>query len=133
MTKSIDIPKDLKVEAYEAFKLGNNILDTWGCTDSEKATILGISKDMNRPLQRSQKETSLNTEQLERISYLINIHRALSATFSNRHNVNGFMRMVNNNEYFNGRTPLATIASAPCKTTAIREVFRRIESLSTGL
>lgn len=133
MTKTIDIPQNLNLEALEAFKLGNNILDNWGCNDTEKAVILGISEDMSRPLQRSQNDTSLNIEQLERISYLINIHLALSTLFSNRHNVNGFMRMVNNNEYFNGKTPLATIVNAPCKTTAIREVFRRIESLSTGL
>ena len=133
MNSKANILKQLEANTSEALNIASTILDSWGCTDSEKATILGISVNTYLAFKQGWEDIALNARQLECASYIFNIHQTLLAIFSNRQNTNGFMRMVNNNEYFSGRTPLDIILGASCKTTALRQVFNRIDSLSAGL
>ena len=50
--------------------------------------------------------------------------------FTNPDNVYGFMKMVNNNPYFNGRTPLSLIATG--QFGALYEVAKRVDSMRSG-
>lgn len=113
-----------------AFTLGNNILDKWGCSAVEKYTIMGISKSAYYRYQADPSTVSLSNDQLERVSYLANIHQALRMVFSNSDNIYGFMKMVNNNPYFNGRTPLSLIATG--QFGALYEVAKRVDSMRSG-
>ena len=69
----------------------------------------------------------LTGDQLERISYILNIHAALRVLFDNPENVYGFMSMENHNPYFNGRSPLDIIATG--NFGALYETARRIDAL----
>lgn len=113
-----------------AFKLGNNILEKWGCSAQQKQTIMGISKSSFHRYQKDPTSVTLNNDQLERLSYLANIHQALRMVFSNPDNVYGFMGMTNNNPYFNGKSPLSLISTGHFGT--LYEVFKRIDSMRSG-
>ena len=113
-----------------AFKVGFNILEKWGCTAIQKQAIMGIKKGSFNRYQKDPNTVSLSDDQLERISYLTNIHQALRTVFSNPDNVYGFMSMKNNNPYFNGRTPLSIISTG--QFGALYEVFKRIDSMRNG-
>ncbi|NMP15865.1 hypothetical protein [Thalassotalea sp. Y01] len=109
------------------FDLGTSLLEKWGCTTSQKLAILGIAKADFTHYQKNSSAVSLNTEQLQRISYLTNIHQSLKYIFSNPENLYGFMNMRNNNSYFNGRTPLSIIATG--KVDDFSDVFKCIDSM----
>ena len=111
-----------------AFDLGTNLLEKWGCTTAQKLAILGIAKADFTRYQKGSSVVYLNTEQLQRISYLTNIHQSLKEVFSNSDNLYGFMNMKNNNSYFNGRTPLSIIATG--KVDDFSDVFKRIDSMA---
>ncbi|EXJ10280.1 MULTISPECIES: antitoxin Xre-like helix-turn-helix domain-containing protein [Nitrincola] len=113
-----------------AFKMGNNILDKWGCSAAQKQAILGIPKSSFHRYQKDASTVFLSSDQLERLSYLANIHQALRMVFSNPDNVYGYMGMVNHNPYFNGRTPLSIISTG--NFGALYEVFKRIDSMRSG-
>lgn len=111
-----------------AFDLGANLLEKWGCTTAQKLAILGIAKADFTRYQKDSSVVYLNTEQLQRISYLTNIHQSLKEVFSNPDNLYGFMSMKNNNSYFNGRTPLSIIATG--KVNDFSDVFKCIDSIA---
>lgn len=118
------------IDHSSAFKMGSNILEKWGCSTTQKQAILGIPKSTFHRYQKDPSTVSLSCDQLERLSYLANIHQALRMVFSNPDNVYGFMGMANNNPYFNGASPLSIIASG--NFGALYEVFKRIDSLRSG-
>ncbi|KGJ86987.1 arsenate reductase/protein-tyrosine-phosphatase family protein [Colwellia psychrerythraea] len=109
-----------------AFDLGSSLLEKWGCTTIQKLAILGVNKTDYHRFQTDPSAVSLNTEQLERLSYVARIHQSLKVTFSNPKNVYGFMSMKNNNSFFNGRTPLSIIATG--NFDDFYDVFKCIDS-----
>jgi uncharacterized protein (DUF2384 family) len=110
-----------------AFRLANNILQKWGCSANEKQAILGLTHTSYHRFQKDNYSAKLSSEQLERISYLANIHESLRMIFSNEENVYGFMRMKNDNHYFNGRSPISVILN--CSIDTLHEVFKRIDTM----
>ncbi len=119
MTKEIDVSS--------AIKLGIKILNQWGCSNSQKAAILGLPDKAIHCAHAENESLNLTKEQLERLSYILNIHCTLTTKFSNSKNVDGFMSMKNNNEFFNGSTPLSMICDESNSISLLREVYRRIE------
>lgn len=113
-----------------AFRLGNNILEKWGCSTNEKQAILGLTKSSYYRYQKNNESATLSSDQLERISYVANIYQSLKMVFSNPDNIQGFMRMSNENPYFNGKSPLALINSG--NFGALYEVFKRIDGMRNG-
>lgn len=113
------------------FKAANNILSSWGCSAVQSQQILKLSKSTYHRFKSSPETTTLNDDQLERISYLLNIHQALRIVFSNPDNVTGFMTMPNHNDYFAGRTPLDVIESG--KFGDLYEVAKRIDAFRGGM
>ena len=116
-----------EINASIAFRLGDNILEKWGCSSVEKQAILQLKKSSYHRYQKDNNSASLSSDQLERISYLANIHDSLRSVFSNPENVYSFMKMKNENAYFNGRTPLSIINSG--NFGALYEVFKRIDAM----
>ncbi len=122
---------DPKALSMAGFKAADNILSSWGCTAQQSQNILKISSTSYHKFKANPEKTNLSDDQLERVSYLLNIHQALRIVFSNPANVSGFMSMNNNNDYFAGRTPLEIINSG--KFGDLYEVARRIDALRGGL
>ena len=104
-----------------------NILEKWGCSADQMAAILCTSRSAVYKYLKDPKKASLNADQVERISYLLNIHAALRILFENPDNIYGFMSMPNANPGFNGRSPLDVISTG--SFGALYETFRRIDAL----
>lgn len=108
-----------------------NILDKWQCSPAQIQSILCISKAALYKYRQHPESASLSRDQLERISYVLNIHASLRTLFDNPSNVYGFMSLANDNPYFNGRSPLEVISSG--QFADLYETFKRIDTLRGGL
>ncbi|CAG23163.1 hypothetical protein PBPRB1292 [Photobacterium profundum SS9] len=120
-----------KALAMTGFKAADNILSSRGCTAQQSQKILKLSKSSYHKFKADPETTKLSDDQLERVSYILNMHQALRIVFSNPANVSGFMSMKNNNDYFAGHTPLEIIESG--KFGDLYEVARRVDALRGGL
>ena len=109
-----------------------SILEKWQATTEQACNILRISRSTHARA-RSQSgawSVSLDTDQLQLISFVLNIHAALRLLFDNPENLYGFPSMANQNEFFNGRAPLEVMAQGDI--VSLYETFRRIDSLRGG-
>lgn len=109
-----------------------SILEKWRATTEQTCNILRISRSTHARarVQSGAWAVSLDTDQLQRISFVLNIHAALRLLFDNPENLYGFVSMANRNEFFNGRAPLEVMAQGDM--VSLYETFRRIDSLRGG-
>lgn len=121
--------KDRKL-ATAGLKAAFNILDRWGCTPEQAQKILSVSRAAYYRYRSDPAKATLTHDQLERLSYLVNIHGHLRVIFDNPENVYGFMSMENHNPYFNGKTPLDIISTG--QFGALYETHKRIDALRGG-
>lgn len=106
------------------------ILEKWKCSEVEKQAALGIGRSTLHKYQKDPTSARITPDLLERMSYILNIHQALRLIFENPENVYGFMRMPNNNPYFNGLSPIQIISSG--RMAHLYEVCRRLDSARGG-
>ncbi len=118
-----------KATAATGLKTAVAILEKWGASGEQGATILRISRSTYARAKRRDPtwEVSLDTDQLTRISLVLNIHSALRVVFDNPENLYGFMSMANHNAFFHGRTPLEVMAQGDF--ISLYETFKRIDTL----
>lgn len=118
-----------KEQCVAGLRTALNILDKWGASAEQVGRILRISRStFTRARQQGASwSVSLDADQLQRISMVLNIHGALRLIFDNPENVYGFARMENHNEFFNGRSPLAIMAQGDM--ISLYETYRRIDAL----
>ena len=106
-----------------------NILEKWRASCEQACQVLRISRSTYT--RASQKDSawavSLDSDQMQRISLVLNIHAALRVVFDNPENVHGFPSMMNNNAFFNGRAPIDIMAQGDM--TSLYETFQQIEAL----
>ena len=107
------------------------ILERWGCSAEQVQRILQISRPAYYKYRKNPHQASLTQDQLERLSYLLNIHGCLRPLFENPKNVYGFMALKNDNPFFNDKSPLEIISTG--QFAALYETFRRIDALRGGL
>jgi hypothetical protein len=79
------------------------ILEKWGCNQQQIQAVLRLPESYS---DLDFEQVNFSREQVERVSYILNIHASLSTLFSNPENVYGFMNMVNLNQPFNGTRPI---------------------------
>ena len=118
-----------KEQCVAGLRAALNVLDKWGAASEQACRVLRISRSTyTRAKQReSAWSVGLDSDQLQRISMVLNIHAALRLIFDNPENVYGFPSMENRNEFFNGRTPLDVMAQGDM--ISLYETFRRIDAL----
>ncbi|MFB8830296.1 antitoxin Xre-like helix-turn-helix domain-containing protein [Azotobacter sp. CWF10] len=118
-----------KSQCVAGLRAALNILDKWKASCEQACRILRISRSTyTRARQRdSEWAVGLDSDQLQRISIVLNIHAALRLMFDNPENVYGFPSMKNDNEFFNGRAPLDVMAQGDM--ISLYETFRRIDTL----
>jgi len=106
-----------------------NVLEKWQASTEQACSILRISRSTYARARADNRgwSVSLDPDQLQRISFILNIHAALRLIFDNPDNVYGFPRLPNHNEFFNGRSPLEVMAQGDM--ISLYEAFRRIDSL----
>lgn len=114
--------------AATGLKTAVNILDKWSATSEQTQAILRVSRATYFKAKKADfKAINLDSDQLDRISIILNIHGALRIIFDNPDNVYGFMKMVNNNVFFYGRSPLESIGNG--SFLSLYETFKRIDAL----
>ena len=111
---------------FTKLKVGNNILDKWGCSEAQKKAIMGLTEDALARFLNAEGDIALDEEHVIRLGCIVNIHEALRTLFSNQNNVYGFMQMKNNAPYFNGRTPLSIISAGELQ--ALIKVMQQIQA-----
>jgi antitoxin Xre/MbcA/ParS-like protein len=83
-----------------------NMMERWGVPDKEARALLGgIS---NGPFYELKKDPTrvLETDRLQRISYLVGIFKALNVLYSEKL-ADAWLRLANDNPIFLGQTPLS--------------------------
>ena len=118
-----------KSQCVTGLRAAVGILDKWRASSDQACRILRISRSTyTRARQRDPAwSVTLDSDQMQRISFVLNIHAALRLVFDNPENVYGFPSMANHNEFFNGRSPLEIMAQGDM--ISLYETFRRIDVL----
>ena len=109
------------------FKAVNRVFDHWGLNASQKMAILRLPKATFYKYTKTPDKINLDDDQMERLSYVLNIHASLRTVFTNRENIYGFIKMPNDNAFFNGRTPLSIIEKG--SFSGLYEVSKQIDAL----
>jgi uncharacterized protein (DUF2384 family) len=110
-----------------ALRAAVNIMEKWQATSKQIESVLRISRSTYGRAKDAQRAVSLDSDQLERISLVLNIHASLRTIFDNPENVYGFPSMPNHNAFFDGRPPLDIMAGG--SFIQLYETFRRIDVL----
>lgn len=129
MTASIQAQTFTKDQCATGLRAAVTILDKWQASTEQACSILRISRSTHAraKLRNAQWSVSLDPDQMQRVSFVLNIHAALRLVFDNPENVYGFPAMANHNEFFNGRSPIDVMAQGDM--ISLYEAFRRIDSL----
>lgn len=104
-----------------------NIMTQWQLAEKDQAEILRVPPEL---LKNPDSATELSTDQLERLSYLLNIHAELRELFQNPENHGLYINSRNQNSPFDGRSPLELIQTGGKK--GLDEVFRHLEIIKYG-
>jgi hypothetical protein len=118
-----------KNQCVTGLRAAVSILEKWKATSDQACRILRISRSTyTRARQRDPDwAVALDADQMQRISFVLNMHATLRLVFDNPDNVYGFASMANDNEFFNGRSPLEIMEQGDM--IALYETFRRIDML----
>ncbi|MBU0526305.1 MAG: hypothetical protein KKC24_11660 [Gammaproteobacteria bacterium] len=118
-----------KAQCVTGLRAAVGILEKWSASSDQACRILRISRSTyTRARQRDPAwSVTLDSDQMQRISFVLNIHAALRLVFDNPDNVYGFPSMANHNEFFNGRCPLEIMAQGDM--ISLYETFKRIDVL----
>jgi hypothetical protein len=100
-------------DAAVGLKAALAILEKWQASLEQQQRILALPA-----------ETPLSEQQVERISYLLNIHARLRTIFDNPRNQSDFMSMPNGHPPFGGHSPLEYISGGDL--LALRRTWKHI-------
>lgn len=106
-----------------------DILDKWRASGDQACRVLRISRSTYTRAKQGGADWSvgLDADQMQRVSFILNIHATLRLVFDNPENVYGFASMANDNDFFNGRSPLDVMSQGDM--ISLYETFRRIDML----
>ncbi|TBN31334.1 hypothetical protein [Pseudomonas sp. BGI-2] len=121
-----------KAQCVTGLRAAVGILEKWTASSDQACRILRISRSTYTRARQPDPSWSvaLDSDQMQRISFVLNIHAALRLIFDNPENVYGFPSMANHNEFFNGRSPLEIMAQGDM--ISLYETFKRIDVLRGG-
>lgn len=122
--------ENVKDAGVPALKAVLKILDKWGCSSEQAQAILRLPKATYYRYKTKPELANITGDLLERLSYLLNIHASLRTVFSNPENLYGFMQMPNNNNYFNGASPIKVLEEG--SFASLYEVFKRVDALKAA-
>jgi len=117
-----NMPPGVQAAGLNAFF---RILDAWSVTDEERRLLLG---NPSRATLRTFKEGSpefVTSDTLDRLSYVLGIHKALAILFSQENQVR-WLKNPNQDTPFAGKSPLDHMLSG--RIEAMREVRRYLDA-----
>lgn len=130
MTRTATVPETPKSKGGIALRTAIRIMQKWGATVEQIQATLRISRSTRNRACSGVEQFKLDTDQMTRISLVLNIHAALRSVFDNPENVYSYPGMPNHNEFFDGDSPLALLSHG--ELIPLYETYRRIESLKFG-
>lgn len=84
-----------------------NILDKWSCTQAQQMSILGLTSRSTLNKYRSHPESAkVSKDLLERMSYILNIHKCLRIMFTAEDSVYQWVQKPNSHPFFAGRSAM---------------------------
>lgn len=83
-----------------------NIVDRWQVRDEDARALLGGVSNGPYYAMKRDPERTLDTDRLQRVSYLVGIFKALNILYSEKL-ADAWVQLPNTNRIFGGRTPLA--------------------------
>jgi hypothetical protein len=133
MTTALQTQGFTKDQCAAGLRAAVGILEKWQASSDQACRILRISRSTHaRAKQRDLAwSVSLDSDQMQRISFVLNMHAALRLVFDNPANVYGFPALANHNEFFNGRAPIEVMSQGDM--ISLYETFRRIDALRGAL
>ncbi len=133
MTAIVQAQTFTKDQCATGLRAAVTILDKWQASTEQACSILRISRSTHAraKLRNAEWSVHLDPDQMQRVSFVLNIHAALRVVFDNPENVYGFPAMANHNEFFNGRSPIDVMAQGDM--ISLYEAFRRIDCLRGAL
>ncbi|PSW06235.1 MbcA/ParS/Xre antitoxin family protein [Photobacterium lipolyticum] len=80
-----------------------NILDKWSCTQAQQIAILGLTSRSTLNKYRSHPESAkVSKDLLERMSYILNIHKCLRIMFTAEDSIYNWVQKPNTHPFFAG-------------------------------
>lgn len=110
-----------------ALRTAVTIMERWQATTRQIENTLRISRSTYARAKDPHRTVSLDSDQFARISLVLNVHAALRTVFDNPANVYGFPSLKNDNDFFNGQTPLDVMSTG--SFISLYETCRRIDAL----
>lgn len=120
-------PKHTKDKDAVALRTAVTIMEKWNATTKQIESTLRVSRSTCVRAKSNKQSVSLDSDQMTRISLVLNIHATLRTIFDNPENVYGFASMKNENDFFNGRSPLEILSQGDF--IPLYETYRRIDGL----
>lgn len=129
MAKVLPAQAFSKDQCVAGLRAAVGIIEKWAASSEQACRILRISRSTHTRAKQRDPDWSvaLDADQMQRISFVLNIHAALRLVFDNPDNVYGFPAMANHNEFFNSRSPLEIMSQGDM--VSLYETFRRIDVL----
>lgn len=129
MTVALQAQGFSKDQCVIGLRAAIDILDKWRASGDQACRVLRISRSTYTRAKQGVADWSvgLDADQMQRVSFILNIHATLRLVFDNPENVYGFASMANDNDFFNGRSPLDVMSQGDM--ISLYETFRRIDML----
>lgn len=109
-----------------------NILDKWHCTTAEQLSLLGInSRSTLNKYKSMHGGLRLSPDTLERMSYILNIHKSLRILFTAEDSVYGWVRKPNQHPFFAGKSAMDVMAHG--RVADLYEVSKRLSAWRGGM
>ncbi|ATG72885.1 hypothetical protein AN401_02610 [Zobellella denitrificans] len=119
------------VDHSKALPVVFRILDKWGCDSKEQLALLGIhSRSTLNKYKAAHGGLRLSPDTLERMSYILNIHKSLRILFSAEDSVYGWVRKPNQHPFFAGRSAMDVMMGG--KVADLYEVSKRLSAWRGG-
>ncbi|ART83604.1 DUF2384 domain-containing protein [Oceanisphaera profunda] len=123
-TQGPDLSKALPV----VFK----ILEQWQCSTAEQLALLGIhSRSTLNKYKSMHGGIRLSPDTLERMSYILNIHKSLRILFTAEDSVYGWVRQPNTHPFFAGRSAMEVMNAG--RVADLYEVSKRLSAWRGGM
>jgi len=104
-------------ESFQACLSALSLLMSWGAEEQVAHSIIGMPDCAAQEIKL-------------RLSVIFEMNSYLNKIFENPKNIAGFMSMKNDNDYFEGSTPLEKISDGTY--ASLRECAKRLQALSMG-
>lgn len=108
-----------------------NILQKWQCSTDEQKALLGIeSRTTLNNYKTAKGGLRLQRDTLERMSYILNIHKCLRILFTADDSVYGWVRKPNSHPFFAGRSAMQIMSQG--RVADLYEVANRLHAWRGG-